>query len=213
MSRAMATSDQIDYISLARNGESLDRSLSIKRLSRLDKLVSSSNDVTISLDFFEDAESRPWVRGQVQVLANLPCNRCPESVSREIFADISVCLVASEVEAKRLAGDHDVLIVLKEGLSIVTLIEDDLLLSLPSRACEKAHCKFDRLQQAQATLNPVDGNRENISRESVEVGTDESLAAQNRAEQDRQRPFESLRELMSEKRENSGKSSKDEPDK
>lgn len=93
------------------------------------------NGVRVSLDFAVDDEGRPQVTGTCGLTANVCCGGCSETLAVDIDADIDFRVVASEADADALMPTVDVVVCDAASVAVSDLIEDDLLLSIPSVGC------------------------------------------------------------------------------
>ena len=109
--------------------------------ARLRELLEGVDDVDVELRFSRNAEGRCEVVGHASFAGKANCHWCLEPVDVFVTAEVNLYVVASEIEASELGGAHDTHL-LEEGSTtpIVALIEDDLILALPSRACTDEAC-------------------------------------------------------------------------
>lgn len=83
----------------------------------------------------QDARGRPRLHCQVSGSVELECQRCLRPVSVAVDSDRLLYLAASEADADRLESalaDEDIeVIVAGQNLDLASVIEDEVLLSLP----------------------------------------------------------------------------------
>jgi len=100
--------------------------------------------VDVSLDFFMDDERRIRMKGRIKVDGDLVCQRCLNSLKTTLEIEIDVCILYTSVRKRIDTGDLDVIECEKGPIHIVNLIEDDLLLGIPWKACTTdAECLED----------------------------------------------------------------------
>ena len=136
--RAMSTQARTDAVyphELARKHGRFTGEISIAAFPRLGAFVLGDGCASVDLNFARDDESRSRVRGSVRVLLELQCQRCLLPVERTLDVQIDICVVASDAQAYELANEIEPFVLDEESISIVELIEDDLLLALPSQVC------------------------------------------------------------------------------
>jgi uncharacterized protein len=136
--RAMSTQARTDAVfphELARKHGRFTGEISIAAFPRLGELAPSNGCASVDLYFSRDDQSRSRIRGSVRVLLDLQCQRCLGPVERMLDVPIDVCVVASDAQAYELANEIEPFVLDEESISIVELIEDDLLLALPSQVC------------------------------------------------------------------------------
>lgn len=101
-----------------------------------------------------DARGRPRLRCTVSVQAEVECQRCQKPVAVQVDSARVLYLAGSEEEAERLetvlANEGLEVIVVDKTLGLATVVEDEVLLSLPLVPVhdECAH-EFARLGQAE----------------------------------------------------------------
>jgi len=106
------------------------------KMSRLAKmLVQGSSVADKSLDGFIEfglspenfPEIRAWVSGSIEVI----CQRCLRPMRRDVGLDFRLTIVASDAEAVLLTEPFDCVVMDPEGLSLLTVIEDEIFADLP----------------------------------------------------------------------------------
>ncbi len=141
--------DMIEPLRLADHGVALSGSLPIARMRRLaGQLCDDAGEAEARLRFERRADGSRTLQGQVNASLRMRCQRCLEPMEIRIDTPARLRLVA---DPPGPAGwpDFDDLPVGIGPLSLVTLIEDELLLALPfapmheRRHCAKAPCSFD----------------------------------------------------------------------
>jgi uncharacterized metal-binding protein YceD (DUF177 family) len=139
--RIAAGTPTVDPFEMADRGARFLCQLEPAAFVRLNELVNAVDDVDVELTFSRDHDGHCRVDGQASFAAQVECHWCLEPVAVAIAADIGICVAGSDTEANELGGAFDTH-VLDDGTttSIVTLIEDDLILALPSRACTEEDC-------------------------------------------------------------------------
>jgi uncharacterized protein len=83
-----------------------------------------------------DDEGRSLVHGRAVFAPTLQCQRCLEPVVRQLEVAIDLCLVRTEERAAELAEQFDTFVLAEDDVPIVDLVEDDLLLGLPTQVCK-----------------------------------------------------------------------------
>lgn len=135
--------------------------------------VEESGPVAVSLQFGWDEQKRIRVRGQVEVTARVPCQRCLESMAIDLTAAIDAAVVTSEEAASQLPAEIDPWLCEQERINLFRMLEDELLLALPMMAVhELAGCT----------------GRSSFSSSAPEQ--------ENPEQSEKQRPFAQLADLM-----------------
>jgi uncharacterized protein len=131
-----ARTDAVSPHELARKRGLFTGEIPIAAFPRLSPLVLADTTVSVSLAFARDDEGRTRVEGRAAWVPTLQCQRCLEPVERALNVPIDLCVVTTDAQAADVAGELDAFVLTEDAVSIVELIEDDLLLALPIQVCE-----------------------------------------------------------------------------
>ena len=104
-----------------------------------ERLVEAIGEVSVWLKFGTRAGT-PCLDGRVQAELALRCERCLEPVMHSIDSNFRFGLIASEGEADLLPKEFEPLLVADTEQSLLELVEDELLLSLPIVARHDGQC-------------------------------------------------------------------------
>jgi len=89
-----------------------------------------------------DWEGIPFIEGHFTSAIPLICQRCMSLFDYKIDTRTKLSPVKTEQQAENLPSDYDAVIVTEEEISLVELIEDELLLNVPTVAKHEAgECK------------------------------------------------------------------------
>jgi DUF177 domain-containing protein len=130
-----ARMDAVSPHELARSRGHFTGEIAITAFPRLSGLVVGDGVASVALRFRRDERGRSVVEGRVELSLILECQRCLEPVPRLIEVPIHMCVVATAAQAAELIDEVDAFVLRDEEVPIVDLIEDDLLLALPSQVC------------------------------------------------------------------------------
>lgn len=120
----------------ARNGRRWEGQVPTSEFVRLTTDLSQYGpSVAVCIDFSIDENSRIHVKGEAQLDGSIDCHRCSAAIRTTIRAEIDAVIVRSDDVARELATDCDVILVSDTAVSVVDLIEDDLIMSIPWRVC------------------------------------------------------------------------------
>lgn len=121
----------IDPYALAKQGRSIEGKVALSELKRvLPLLQSSTGEVEFSLDFDTDEAGIPRVRGNVRTKLILQCQRCMEDMEFPVLSKVRLGIVRSRDAAEHLPDSYDPL-VCDEDASIISMLEDELILAMP----------------------------------------------------------------------------------
>lgn len=131
--RTTPASSNVDSLRFARSGESLAGEYPVSEMSRLlDMLASSVGTIRFRLHG-EQSAGRPALRLTVDTELSLVCQRCLEAYTQPVHVE-SIMPVARDERELALWELDDPLIdaqVADPRLDVRTLVEDEILLSLP----------------------------------------------------------------------------------
>ncbi len=118
--------------------------LSFDGMPRLQALLvaESGGSVNYRLRFSQPQSRKFCLEGTIEAVVELPCQRCFRSSQHEIASGFRFALVESDAEIALVAEGWEPLLVDEERISLVALLEEELLLSLPAVAThhDKALC-------------------------------------------------------------------------
>ena len=118
---------------LARAGSSLDGEVALSRMARLAPLLQSLEGAArFEFRFDLDEVSRPVALGQIRAKLEVICQRCLEPMTVEIESEVRLGIVRRESEAVALSPEYEPLQVDGDRISLLSVIEDELILALPS---------------------------------------------------------------------------------
>ncbi len=150
----------IDPLRMAETGRLLDGSYSLAEMGRLgDSLRDSSGKVAVSLEFGIDAEGIRYMKGRLQSVLTLECQRCLQAMQSPIDAEFALGLVRSNEAAERLPSHYEPLLVEGDALFLRDVIEDELLLALPLVAMHDESQCIDVNAQATEAAQRDDNDR------------------------------------------------------
>ncbi|MDR0781480.1 MAG: YceD family protein [Pseudomonadales bacterium] len=128
--------EHLDALKLfARNG-SVTATLPLSKLHRFAaSLLDTEGAVAVDLHFGHDEEQRPRLSGSLHTEVRVNCQRCMEALPLKLDCELALLVLESEAAVKALQGEDAALDALvmdpEQGLDVLAVIEDELLLSLP----------------------------------------------------------------------------------
>jgi uncharacterized protein len=133
----------IDAIEFARKGLEIHDTIALSQFSRLsDALASSEGKLSYKLAGYIGADKKPGLRLAMQGDVQLTCQRCLEPLGFEVNVDGDFTLVTDEgqIPSQDEEGDIKDYLLASPQMSVIDLLEDELLLALPfapkHEACE-----------------------------------------------------------------------------
>jgi uncharacterized metal-binding protein YceD (DUF177 family) len=167
------------YTDLARAEANIDRAVAGDDCRRLATECISVDPLRAQIRFELDDEGRVRATGEVTGKCTIACQLCLEPKPWPIAAKFSALLATNEeqaqdwVDARRADEVDDVVVTGSETLDLVELIEDEVLLGLPTQVCIDEACP---------------------RRPAMDYGDAETAAA---IEANRESPFAVLKDLKS----------------
>ena len=124
--------DKVDAMLLARKGQDYRVQLPLKDLVRLGAVLSDTDgQVEVSISIGIDDEGIPNISGTVEGTLHVICQRCLEPMPLEIKTGFRLGLVYSEEQGEALPEHYDAMLVEDDDVSLIDIVEDELLLALP----------------------------------------------------------------------------------
>ncbi|WP_290790219.1 YceD family protein [Halomonas sp.] len=139
---------RVEPYKLAARSERLEGLMALADFARLAEEVGpQSGDLRVSLDFAIDAQGRRVIRGRLEADLQLPCRRCLTPMAQHVESEFLLGMVTSDDLAAELPSTHEPVLVENEQLNLLTVVEDELILSLPQVVYhEEADCEVSRDQ-------------------------------------------------------------------
>ena len=118
-------------------------SLELAEMARLQgSLASATGQIEARCAFARDEENRFTVTLSVAATVEVLCQRCLERMTIEVAAENRIGIVSSDDAARQLPSHLEPWLVEKEQGDLWSLVEDELILSIPSVSYhESEECK------------------------------------------------------------------------
>jgi len=122
--------------------------MALDAFERLTEAVGrQQGDVEVWLDFAIDPQGRREIRGRLRAALQLPCRRCLRPMAQDVESEFLLGMVTSDALAAELPSTHEPVLVEDEQLNLLTVVEDELILSLPQVVYhDEADCAVSRDQ-------------------------------------------------------------------
>lgn len=131
--------EYIDVMRLARQGRAVSGSYPVSSMRRLQGYLSGpQGSVALVLQFGIDENRLAVMRGEIRADLGLLCQRCMEPMQYHVEVPVELALVESEERAGRIPDNYEPLILTEEPSSLLEIVEDELILSLPIVAMHEA---------------------------------------------------------------------------
>lgn len=137
--------DHIDPWKLAAAGTRLQGEVPLAGMARLTPLLNKlDGNVAVDLQGGVDEGGTRFIAGQLNTCVELICQRCLEPLQIALNLELRLGLIRSESQATHLPAEFDPLLALESGITVSTLVEDELILALPfapmhaeNQACQR----------------------------------------------------------------------------
>lgn len=130
----------IDPLHLADKRGELKGQMPVSGLDRLADLLFSDTGA-VAVDLFFGREGRlAKVEGQIETVLELKCQNCLQAVQWPVKSSIKLGIVTSIDQADRLPEDYEPLLVDEGKILLKNIIEDELLLILPTFPKHQHNC-------------------------------------------------------------------------
>jgi uncharacterized protein len=146
----------VDFLKQVDKNSCFDGNWPLARLGRLRQLIGSDEgDVTASVRFSKRSGIR-CLDGSVSAQLVLECQRCLRPLTKQIQSEFHLGLVTSDEEAAGLPDEFEPVEVIAGEQSLIDVIEDELLLSLPIVAVHEHDCTSDMNRKDEHETAPGD---------------------------------------------------------
>jgi uncharacterized protein len=150
--------EQINPFQLADNKTSLRGEIQLSTMERLRvMLVGPSPMASFELCFGRDAQGYAYLRGGIKTCFEVICQRCNHPMSLKLDIKMELSPVRTDKEAERLPKHYDPLLVVGDTITLVTMIEDEILLNIP---IVPKHSKKECLVKASGFIEQEDENEQ-----------------------------------------------------
>lgn len=124
--------DRIDLKRFIKQQMQLAGYIPVAKMQRLyPEPTKDDHYVWVEIELGRDAQGIRFIQGSASVELVLTCQRCLESVVVVLKADICLGLIEHEAQEARLPPHYEPLLVVADTLSLVDIIEDELILAMP----------------------------------------------------------------------------------
>ncbi len=138
----------IEPLHLAKAGKKIAGQYVLNDMQRLCELLhDNSGLVSFALEFTRDEEHKLYcIIGAIEAKLHTVCQRCLGGMVLQINSPVNLGMVNGQTEVFKLPDKYDPLILNDDPISLLDLIEDELLLAVPiSPMHELDHCSATRI--------------------------------------------------------------------
>jgi len=132
----------------------------ISKFARLGEvLLANEGYVTVKLEFTRSVGISS-LRGQVSAKLLVECQRCLDPVETEVSGSFKFALVNSEEDFELLPEEFEPYLIEGEEQSVIELVEDELLLSLPMVTIHEDACSDFMSKQNEEARAAIEAEKE-----------------------------------------------------
>ncbi len=122
----------IEPLRLAKAGERMSGQFSLAEMQRLQTLLTDDRgELVFRLDFSVDTNGIYCITGEITATMQVLCQRCLEPLLLDVSHHVSLGIVRNSEGAKQLLSGYEPLMLVEETVTLVELVEDELILALP----------------------------------------------------------------------------------
>ena len=122
----------IDPRKLASQGVDIHAVEEISSFERLAGLLANDQGaLTIDLKFHIDQSNLIRIDGHVAGVLQVPCQRCLKAMPLVVDSDFQAAVVKNDEQAARIPRAYEPVLVEEEGLELLPMVEDELILCVP----------------------------------------------------------------------------------
>ena len=128
-------------LKLAKKNFSVIDELNIEDLPRINEIASNNSDkIKVNYSFYLENNTTPCLDGEFSLIIYLTCQRCLEELPVSLNLNLSLAFVKNESQAEELSKHLEIYLFEDEELSLMDLISDEILLSIPMAPKHNLDC-------------------------------------------------------------------------
>ena len=122
----------LDVRKAAVRGATVSGSLAVSKLDRLRPILASDDGrIDAHFGFSRDPENRSVIELSLSATVEVTCQRCLQPMPIELSAENQLAIIGDDEQARQLPSHLEPLVVAGELCDLWTVVEDELMLSLP----------------------------------------------------------------------------------
>ena len=152
--------DMVNFVRQVELNRTIEGIYPISRFARLGEvLLANDGYVTVKLEFTRSVGIAS-LRGQVSAKLLVECQRCLGAVETEVSGSFKFALVNNEEEFELLPEEFEPYLIEGEEQSVIELVEDELLLSLPMVTIHEDACSEFMSKQNEEVKAAIEAEKE-----------------------------------------------------
>ena len=135
-----------NFLKQAERNVTLEGTMPLVKLERLSELLCNNSGELFAKLHFTSGSGYLGLHGRVEASLDLDCQRCMQPMKHDVSGQFNFGLMTSEGYEDKLPPDADPYLLEGDEQSLVEILEDELLLSIPIAATHQNECS-EFLQQ------------------------------------------------------------------
>ena len=132
MELGKGTIDWLKLIKFAKKNLGVTDEFNIEDLPRINGIASNNSDkIKVNYLFYLENDTTPCLDGGISLNIYLTCQKCLEAIPFSLDLNFSLAFVQNENQAEELSEHLEIYLFEGEELSLMDLISDEILLSIP----------------------------------------------------------------------------------
>ncbi|HHJ34991.1 MAG TPA: hypothetical protein ENJ87_04430 [Gammaproteobacteria bacterium] len=153
-------SETLNFVRQVELNRTIEGVYPVSKLVRLSETLASDEGlVTVKLEF-GDCVGFACLKGKVSATLVAECQRCLDPVETAVSGEFKFALIHSEEEMELLPEELEPYLVEGEEQSVIDLVEDELLLSLPMVSVHEKACSDFMSKQNKAAQAAIQADRD-----------------------------------------------------
>lgn len=138
-----------NFLKQAERNVTLEGTLPLNRLERLSEFLHDNSGELFAKLSFSSNTGYLRMQGSVEAKLDLICQRCLQPMELPVSGEFKFGLLTSEKYADRLPPDAEPYLLEGDEQSVIEILEDELLLSIPIAATHQDECSEFLKQQTE----------------------------------------------------------------
>jgi uncharacterized protein len=127
----------------AEKKEALEGTLPLESLDLPAEVLGSPiGEIHYKLGFGKDGENYVFIQGEIETALTLECQRCLKPIEHKVKSEFCLSPVKNSSEAEALPERYDPVLAEGEKLTLLQIVEEELILSLPLVPLHETECHF-----------------------------------------------------------------------
>lgn len=132
--------ENTNFLKQAERDATLEGFMSLTKLERLSEILADDSGELFAKLYFSSNKGYLALQGKVEASLELTCQRCMQALKYKASGEFNLGLMTSEGFEDKLPPEVDPYLLEGDEQSVIEIIEDELLLSIPIAATHQNEC-------------------------------------------------------------------------